>query len=899
MIKANPLFDIEFLTKLTEKQQREIFARITVLDMNELPIEYIEGKITAGSVNVDGASAVRRTCNLTMVAKDANINEFYWGFKRKMRLEVGVKNTIDLKYPDIIWFNQGVFVITSFNITQSTNNFTITLNGKDKMCLLNGDIAGHLPHSTDFGTMENYDSETGMSEIINIPIKDILYEALCTFGNELSHNIVINDLEDAGLELLEYKGNTPMYMLKEVQKNTTSEAETSFTQMTFNGGQQCYIVVQEGDKETYIPSTIDDYRHIVYENLVDLSIAEEIPSTIIIASHSTSEEILMQRPRYNVVKFEYGHTSGYRLTDLTFPGTLIANIGETITSVLDKIKNVLGNFEYFYNIDGKFVFQKKKNYLQTTWHIGENNPDIVTDDAVNTSFPAFSFMNAELVTQFANNPNILNIRNDFSVWGVYKSITGTDIPIHMRLALDNKPECYVSPYQVDNEGNPISYVAGERWKKNSDNTETYNKDVWDWRELIYQMAKDWRKHNHDDDYGVQITRYNPQWPTGKTGYEQYYIDLEGYWRLLYNPAPEMKIMDISYEDVRATYQDIEHLLIKNPYRKYNEATDSAVESNKLYCYKDSMMYPLLASPIICLPNDDTRYYYKTSTGEMNQGTTDKDIIAKTPLEELYVFIDEKYVSYLEIKIAEIKRDNIDLLYVKENDYVSWADIQNNDIYISTLYYKEGAFVRSNKYYKYDNYGPAEEEPSLLDVNCYAEGFYTYHDKSCWSNDITDAPETLFFWFDFIDTKGGELEKYSVPVLGSRTKAINDNNVKTIYYRDIPTTIFHTVGDEQYRSETGYTYIQIPKEMESLFSISTKGKSAQERMDELLQNHSYCIENATITTVPVYHLEPNTRIYVRDDASGINGEYIVTKLTIPLTYNGTMSLTTNKVVANIM
>jgi hypothetical protein len=47
------------------------------------------------------------------------------------------------------------------------------------------------------------------------------------------------------------------------------------------------------------------------------------------------------------------------------------------------------------------------------------------------------------------------------------------------------------------------------------------------------------------------------------------------------------------------------------------------------------------------------------------------------------------------------------------------------------------------------------------------------------------------------------------------------------------------------------------------------------------------------------LEPNTRVYVRDDASKIDGEYIVTKFSIPLTYNGTMSLTTNKVVANIM
>ena len=88
-------------------------------------------------------------------------------------------------------------------------------------------------------------------------------------------------------------------------------------------------------------------------------------------------------------------------------------------------------------------------------------------------------------------------------------------------------------------------------------------------------------------------------------------------------------------------------------------------------------------------------------------------------------------------------------------------------------------------------------------------------------------------------------------------------------------------------------------MESLFSISAKGKSAQERMDELLQAHSYCIESTTIQTVPVYHLEPNTRVYVHDDASGVDGEYIVTKLTIPLAYNGTMSLTTTKVVANIM
>jgi hypothetical protein len=35
---------------------------------------------------------------------------------------------------------------------------------------------------------------------------------------------------------------------------------------------------------------------------------------------------------------------------------LVASPGESITSILDKIKNMLGDYEYFYDIDGRFVF---------------------------------------------------------------------------------------------------------------------------------------------------------------------------------------------------------------------------------------------------------------------------------------------------------------------------------------------------------------------------------------------------------------------------------------------------------------------------------------------------------------------------------------------------------------
>jgi hypothetical protein len=88
-----------------ETRQRETYARITLLTQDELPIEYIEGRVTAGSINVDGGSALRRTCNLTMILKDPKeANRFHWTFKSKFKLEVGVKNNIDKSYPDIIWF---------------------------------------------------------------------------------------------------------------------------------------------------------------------------------------------------------------------------------------------------------------------------------------------------------------------------------------------------------------------------------------------------------------------------------------------------------------------------------------------------------------------------------------------------------------------------------------------------------------------------------------------------------------------------------------------------------------------------------------------------------------------------------------------------------------------------
>ena len=85
----------------------------------------------------------------------------------------------------------------------------------------------------------------------------------------------------------------------------------------------------------------------------------------------------------------------------------------------------------------------------------------------------------------------------------------------------------------------------------------------------------------------------------------------------------------------------------------------------------------------------------------------------------------------------------------------------------------------------------------------------------------------------------------------------------------------------------------------MFSISAQGKSAKDRLDELLYQHSYCIESATITSIPIYYLEPNTRVYLEDNDTSLFGDYIISKMTIPLSYNGTMSITATKAAENII
>ena len=760
----NPLFDKTFIELLDKHNEREVYAKIVCLTLDEHPVEEISGKVSQGSLNIDGTSAIRRTCSLTIVSDRININEYYWSFTTKFKLYLGLKipdyvrnqfiqnpelfsdensDGIFLNgeltypyeaYPDIIWFPQGIFLITDFKVqinSNSTDNIYIT--GKDKMSLLNGEIGGHFPAAIDLkylnvDVVNNLGSIYGTNKDKELTIEEIIREMIHKYGNEPFHNIILKDL-NSGLELLEYQGDNDIYLLKNVDNGL-------FEYVLFDGDVIRYDSAGNPLRISEIPST-----------QLDTLSSQYIAKRALKIKGSNSP---LDKTYFTVVKSNYGSLVGYRMTDLTYnKKEFIMNAGDTITAALDKIIEMLKDYEYFYDLDGRFVFQKKLTYVNTSWN-SLNTADIESnytqiarsnltnglsanlDLSINTTLQSeiysestklvsqtqYSFIGGKTTTTLSNTPNIMNIRNDYAIWGKKTSqSSGKENSFHLRTAIDEKPEKYIS----------------------FDGTE-YNADDWDWRELIYQMGKDYLAHNHDDDYEVILYQNNPDYKFGKTGYEQYYEDILCFWRYLYNPEP---------------------------------------------------------------PTEDT--YDK----------------------QLYTSLTDAI-----------------------NDY-------------------EKTFITSGK-----------------DNTLY------------WNRAVFEDPASLIFWFDFINGKGSDLDKYSVKAIGDRTKIINSDDIKAIYYGEIPNLIYISQEDYDILVQTntindGYIYVILPESLTEYFVISNKNKSAQDVLDSLLYEYAYCNESISITSIPIYHLEPNTKIQVFDEKTKINGEYVINKITIPLNYNGTMSVSATR------
>lgn len=366
------LNDKEFLDQLQSQQVKEHFLKIELLDFQENVIKEIQGKATSGSLTIDGNSSVRRTCSFNLIVDEDNFditnvdNEI--SINKKFRLFTGYTNTLQeyQSYGETIWFPLGVFVVGACSINNSLGGCNISVSAKDKMCLLNGDVAGSLPAPVSLH--ESYTRmEDGSTLIKLVPLYDIIREAVIHLGGEDAAKVIVNDVPLTGKKVLRYMGKESIYF--------------------------------------------DKYGNEISKDEVTPESREVKP----------------------------GELAGYDIVDFTYPGELIKQAGESITSILDSIKNVLGNYEYFYDVEGNFIFQEIKNYLNTSYTPITKLTGSDYSINLGESRIAHSFKESDIIVSYSNSPNLQNIKNDFIVWGNRKTESGAEVAIRYHVAIDDIP----------------------------------------------------------------------------------------------------------------------------------------------------------------------------------------------------------------------------------------------------------------------------------------------------------------------------------------------------------------------------------------------------------------------------------------------------------------------------
>ena len=386
------LRDKQFLKSIDESSFKEEFIKIIILNWQEQPIEEIQGRVSSGTLNINGNSSLRRTCNLTMLIseEEANITSVknLLSINKKIKLEIGLKNlTTQYTDYDIIWFPLGLYIISNVSITNTNGQITTaSLQLKDKMCLLNGECGGLLPASVTFSSYDTLGAN-GAYQIEQPTIYTIIKYLVNYFGGEQLSKILISDVDERVRKVMKWTGSNPLYI----------------TQYTNDSGVQYSATTNKQEVDDALAAgTIDSYE-----------------------------------------EYESGQDVGYIYTDFIYPGELIGDAGNSVCDILDKIKSALGNYEYFYDLDGNFVFQEIKNYLNTSKSTSDlnnmNQNDYLID--ITSGKSVYTFGDSFLISSYSNAPQYSMIKNDYIVWGMREdSTTGATYPIRYHLAIDSKPQ---------------------------------------------------------------------------------------------------------------------------------------------------------------------------------------------------------------------------------------------------------------------------------------------------------------------------------------------------------------------------------------------------------------------------------------------------------------------------
>lgn len=737
-----------FLKTIDNFVNQKQYVRLTLLNWNEEPLKEIQGVISSGSLSKDGSSSVRRTCSLTASISsgeyDIENTSYDFAINKKIFIEIGIENHSNqfLDYP-ILWFPQGVFFIASASASSSVSSaVSLQLTLKDKMCGLSGDVSGTLPAAVIFDEMDTQDA-SGAYVTKKVLVYDIIQELVNHYGGEDLNNIVIEDVPRRIKRVMKWTGSNPLYL---VPKQSGSAGVVWYA---------AYI-----DK----PETLED-------------------GTIEILS---------------------GQDCGYVYDDFVYDSELSANLGESVTSVLDKIKNYLGNFEYFYDEFGVFHFREIKNYLNTTQATTLVNDMKKHDYLVETTTgkSVYTFSDKDNIISISKTPQFNNIKNDFIIQGKRQGTNSQQqIDVRYHLCIDRKP----LPVSSDERGNNY-----------------YNR----------------------------------------------------YYNLLLYTEESTQEIKAAFPAVYTTKNDFPSIGEFNTI--YFDATD-----NFAYYWKDDTYKSLKCSAYY--PAVDTLSV--SAIAETGSEET-KEEVKPVPVPIVnggYLVKDWRTELYLEGLLA--KKNGIDSgnYYTKIDSIAGWQG--------DVLQYAHNCKIDTDYYFEeLDAFWPQVYD--LVDQKFIGEK----ENAELLTSSLTDGN----YFLDFIDSSTSDLGQFSVSAIGRRTDAVSSDTVNCLFAPEIPNIVFINADEDdkgrtkqQECEENGMPYTQVRGEV--FYNLATGGykNGAFDQVKYELYLHTTYQNSVSITGLPVFYLEPNSRIELNDTSTNTYGDYNLNTLSIPLGPGNTMTVSCNQ------
>ena len=705
----------------------------TIVNEKNIPVS-IQGRVTGGNINLSGTSAIRRNGSLSLIV--AEDDTFYEVDK--------INNWLSL--------NKKVKIEIGFNITEIA---------QDENLLFEGKHMNRIWFPLGIFVIKNPSLNRSLS---GLTLTLTLSDKMCLLNGEVGGNLpaaVVFSEIDAVAADGSYTKEYPL--IKDIIQTLVSQ---------YGGIPTDKIIIND------VPDTM--------KKILKWSQEQELYQYQINGTYFLDTTVPTGISPTQI--YNYNENIGYEIVPYIWPGAaLTGSIGVTITSILDKIK-ALGNYEYFFDINGNFIWQEKKTYTY-----GKENLTLIPKDffedsnnlknAINVSInnnkesglSTYSFYDettytpSPLVISYSNNPQYNNIKNDYIIWGKRKSSSGTELPIRYHICFDSVPT----------------------YNEAIDTTVFYYK---------YLIAE-------PDVYGFKIVTNGGEYSETITPSPNKYYTKNNK-KYIYN-FDQKKYIDKTSDIKERTFSNVDNWRTLVYFRGKREEAEG-----------------------------NTQIYFNNPFF--------KDLEIEWP--KLYNMEENKWRSG-----KEPSGDEIDY-------FCHIIDIgANSDLNKSTV----GRYLTKTV--------------NDTNINC----IYFPDD----GNNIVVKLGDKVPW----DSQSFKKTEDQTPLENKRYYIFNEEKQE---YEEVNVTIF-IEGQTYY--EENYQVLRVSDEIYQNLYAGGSRNSAFEHARQLICQYTSYANNISISIVPIYYLEPNTIIKVRDPESNIYGEYIINSISLPLDYNGNMTISASRAV----